>query len=385
MWQEGGRAVPGSTVSVIVPTYNRAELIDQTLQSLLRQTRPPDEILVVDDGSTDSTQTVVAQFGPRVGYVHRANGGKPAALNTGLAKVTGTYTWILDDDDIALPDAVERYTRALDLEPTAGYSFGTYLATRPMPSGRTEMGEVVCESTVPPFENTTPLIALMEGNYLGGARLFVRTECYRVLGGYDERYKRSEDYEMPIRLARRWNGVRASGGATYLYRQHEGLRGHAEDRFTMSENDARFREYDGMLFRELLRDMKLPEFVGKESITESLIRQAYLQRLSLAVIHRVAEYIPLQLRQLAEDCDGTPFNTQERAVLERLVKVVPGLWTPREVGLTRQVQAWVRYPAGKRLRFELARVAVQNRLSPGHSMRARAGTAARAASMFLPR
>ena len=89
------------SVSVIMPTFNRAGLIAESLRSLFEQTYPISEILVVDDGSTDNTSEVVAEFADRVRYVKRENGGKNAAINTGLTKVSGDLVWIMDDDDLA--------------------------------------------------------------------------------------------------------------------------------------------------------------------------------------------------------------------------------------------------------------------------------------------
>jgi glycosyltransferase involved in cell wall biosynthesis len=95
-------------VSVILPTFNRCGLIASSLDSLLNQSYPIAEILVVDDGSTDDTEAVVAAFGDKVRYIRRENGGKNAAINTGLRHVTGELIWIMDDDDLAPADALER-------------------------------------------------------------------------------------------------------------------------------------------------------------------------------------------------------------------------------------------------------------------------------------
>jgi hypothetical protein len=76
-------------ISVIVPTFNRASYIEQCLDSLLAQTVPALEILVVDDGSQDDTAQRVARYGSRVTYIHKPNGGKPSAVNLGLQRARG--------------------------------------------------------------------------------------------------------------------------------------------------------------------------------------------------------------------------------------------------------------------------------------------------------
>ena len=102
------------TLSVIIPAFNRAGLIGETLRSLLTQTLPADEIIVVDDGSTDDTAEVVGSFGPPVKVVRRPNGGPAAARNTGLAAAIGEYVHFFDSDDLAASNKQEVQVRALE-------------------------------------------------------------------------------------------------------------------------------------------------------------------------------------------------------------------------------------------------------------------------------
>jgi glycosyltransferase involved in cell wall biosynthesis len=90
--------------SVIIPTYNRAAFIADTLRSVLAQEFPAFEVLVVDDGSTDNTQTVVASVtDARIQYLPKANGERGAARNYGFARARGEYVIFLDSDDVLLP------------------------------------------------------------------------------------------------------------------------------------------------------------------------------------------------------------------------------------------------------------------------------------------
>jgi glycosyltransferase involved in cell wall biosynthesis len=88
-----------ASVSAIIPAYNSAGFIGDTIQSVLAQTRPVDEIIVVDDGSSDNTAEVVASY-PRVRVIRRANGGPGGARNTGIAAASGEWIALLDHDDI---------------------------------------------------------------------------------------------------------------------------------------------------------------------------------------------------------------------------------------------------------------------------------------------
>lgn len=99
---------PMAGVSVVVPSYNRADLIGETLTAILGQTRPPDEVIVVDDGSTDATATVLAGFAGRVRVLPQANSGDMVARNHGLRAASGRLVAFCDSDDVWEPDFLAR-------------------------------------------------------------------------------------------------------------------------------------------------------------------------------------------------------------------------------------------------------------------------------------
>lgn len=104
-------------VSVIIPTYNRANLISQAIESVLQQTFSDFEIIVVDDGSTDDTEAAVKAYGDRVRYVWTPNGGTGHARNVGMQHARGMYFTFLDSDDLLYPYALELQTRLLERFP----------------------------------------------------------------------------------------------------------------------------------------------------------------------------------------------------------------------------------------------------------------------------
>lgn len=95
-------------VSVIIPTYNRAHVIGRALDSVLQQSYEPIEIIVVDDGSTDNTQSVLVPYADRITYIHQENGGAAKARNTGIKACTGDFINFLDSDDKFLPDKLAK-------------------------------------------------------------------------------------------------------------------------------------------------------------------------------------------------------------------------------------------------------------------------------------
>ncbi len=106
-----------STVSVIIPTYNRAKVICRAVESALGQTYPAVEIVVVDDGSTDNTLEMLKKYGERIRLICQPNGGAGAARNAGLRVATGDYVDFLDSDDYFLPTKLEEQVAYLDENP----------------------------------------------------------------------------------------------------------------------------------------------------------------------------------------------------------------------------------------------------------------------------
>jgi glycosyltransferase involved in cell wall biosynthesis len=100
-------------ISVIVPTYNRGHLVGEAIGSILAQTRPADEIVVVDDGSPDDTQDRLAAFGERIVAIRQENAGAAAARNAGLRRASGDWITFLDDDDVWHPDRLAVLARDL--------------------------------------------------------------------------------------------------------------------------------------------------------------------------------------------------------------------------------------------------------------------------------
>lgn len=112
------------TVSVIIPTYNRAALIGAAIESVLAQTRRPEEILVIDDGSTDQTTAVLERFGAPVRVIRQINGGRSAARNVGLRNAKSDAVMFLDSDDLLTPRAVELCAAALEAHSDVDVVYG---------------------------------------------------------------------------------------------------------------------------------------------------------------------------------------------------------------------------------------------------------------------
>lgn len=203
-------------VSVIIPTYNRARLIPEAIESVLAQSFRDFEIIVVDDGSTDNTAQVVS--GLPVKYLRQENQGAPAARNKGLKVAQGEYLTFLDSDDILMEDALGKRVEVLDRHPEVGFSYGrAYLMdekghifgmTRSrsrhsyVREGREEIGELIF------------------GNHIPCPTVMVRRSCLEEVGAFNADLRTSsEDFELWVRLAKRY-GVAYIAQPLAKYRVH---------------------------------------------------------------------------------------------------------------------------------------------------------------------
>ena len=119
------------TVSVVIPAYNVEKYIGRAIDSVLAQTRRPDEIIIVDDGSTDSTAEVIKSYGSKVRFIRQENGGASVARNTGIEAATGQWIAFLDADDEWLPEKLQLQIEHLMRNPDLVWSATNY-EIRPM-------------------------------------------------------------------------------------------------------------------------------------------------------------------------------------------------------------------------------------------------------------
>lgn len=107
--------VNSPSISVIIPVYNRENLVTSCIESILKQTYEHREIIVVDDGSTDNTLNVVKQYQNDIKIIHIKNGGSPAARNAGLKHASGDYIAYIDSDDTWRPDKLSIFMNCIAL------------------------------------------------------------------------------------------------------------------------------------------------------------------------------------------------------------------------------------------------------------------------------
>jgi glycosyltransferase involved in cell wall biosynthesis len=306
-------------ISVLVPTFNRANFLAECLESLLNQSFPASQIIVVNDGSEDHTLSVIKPYLDKIEYYETNQLGKPSALNFGLKKVSGDYLWIFDDDDVALPNALLRFVEPLEKNREYDFSFSTYFYTTSRADNH-KIGKVKRIQKIPDLIGQGPLIPLLEWNYLGGAALFARTSIYNYVGNFDTELYRSQDYEMAIRIVRKFKGIQIDGGPTFHYRQHNDLRGYKEERFKEHEKFKYWLKYDQIFFRKIYKELPLADYLPPGSYLEEKRRQALLQRLSILRSKMLFPEAINDLRLLAQIDDCSHFSQEEKAIV---LKILP--------------------------------------------------------------
>ena len=251
-----------SKVAVIIPTFNRGHLIAETISSLLSQTRRPDVIQVFDDGSTDNTVQVLSEFGSEIEVVSKENEGKAATLNRALRTISADYIWICDDDDILEPEACRLLSAQLDetteLMFAAGRHMDFVLAADGVQKQIRQPGywRPSCPDEIFPD--------LLEGCHIFQPGLMVRKDAYDEIGPFNEGLVRSQDYEMILRLARRFPGVVLSD-LVFLHREHDGQRGSANAQFSASQNSEKWARYNRVFFEPLLDQLDDDQFFSAET------------------------------------------------------------------------------------------------------------------------
>jgi len=208
-------ATQPSTISVVIPAKNRAELLSQTLRSIHEQTVPPDTVLVADDGSTDATADVARRAGAVWIPNPRGDWGPARARNAALERVDTELVAFVDSDDLLLPRALEELRDRLEEEPAAPFAYGKALSAR-----RTAFGwEVESLIGAEAAELEHPVRALFIRNSVPSSGALARTDVVRAVGGYDEHLTWSEDHHLWIRLALRGAPVYADE-LVCIHRRH---------------------------------------------------------------------------------------------------------------------------------------------------------------------
>lgn len=301
-------------VSVIIPTYNRAQFIAEAIQSVLDQTFTNFEIIVVDDGSTDNTRDVVGGFKDhRIKYIYQENQWAAIARNNGIKASEGEYLTFLDSDDILMENALLKGTQVLDEHPEVAFSYGQdYIMD--------EKGKLLSldnkghrHSWVRDGKEQIREF-LINGHHIGVCATMVRRSCLLEVGLWDPTYRHgSVDFDFLVRLAKRY-------AVAYISEPLGKVRIHPES---------------------ITRTRELSEYADAQSrIFESIFNDPEIGHLFSNL--RPMAYSRLYLRFAAIACKIGTIKTS-RSYLFKALKTHPtgflkGLWLPWIIQL---LKTWV--------------------------------------------
>lgn len=298
-------------VSVIVPAFNASEYIGETIDSILSQSYPNLEVIVVDDGSTDDTKDRLSAFGNRIAYHYQNNSGVSAARNAGILRSRGELVTCIDADDIMNPGKVSAQVDFIDRNSDVPIVFTDYLNF----SGKEfcekshfktceRLMEVLSRSREDHVLTSEEALSIMaEENFtnLGSAPLFRRDALSKV-GLYDNFLSQGEDFEFHYRFAKRYPiGVIDT---IMLYR-----RLHADN---ATKRLGRLYQRAGMSRQKILlyeEDQKLREKI-KRWLNELYLALGYDE-----VDHNKMKSLLLSLYSLKYGCDHRFFKNICRLVL----------------------------------------------------------------------
>ena len=194
--------ISDTLVSVVIPTYNRADDVCKAVDSVLAQSHTAIEIIVVDDGSTDNTQSVLSAYGPRIRVVTQKNSGPAIARNRGISVARGDIIAFLDSDDYWLPT---KLARQVELLQNAGPSVvccicnATVLYRDGTKSSTFQIADIIPECSAGLWLN--PAEILSSRFVLFNQVAAIRRSVLERVGYFDESLRFYEDYELPLRLS----------------------------------------------------------------------------------------------------------------------------------------------------------------------------------------
>ena len=202
-------------VSVIIPTYNSARYLGEAIDSVLAQTFRDFEVLVIDDGSSDETETMMRRYGPPVRYIRQKNSGVAVARNRGILEGRGRYVAFLDADDTWLAHKLEKQIEALDGASGAGFCYSAFTVVdsdlKPVSVSRSKRQASALEDL------------LLRGNVVGSVcTVLCERALIEMLGGFDPALSQCADWDMWVRIAAHTEFIYVDEPLV-TYRHHGGM------------------------------------------------------------------------------------------------------------------------------------------------------------------
>lgn len=308
--------MPPLSVTAIIPTYNRASYIGECIDSILVQSHPVDEIIIINDGSTDNTLEVLKHYNdPRIKIFTQDNRGKSAALNFAIAQSTKDLIWICDDDDYACPSGLQALITAFQKNEDADMTFGKMLFFYDRDKNQSKL-----DLNYPlRSEEPSAKINFLERMVTNQFAMLIKRSVYMKVGPFREDLIRAQDIEMALRITRHFKAISVPE-YIFCYRIHSGSRGSAADNFNSKENAKKWRQYAEMFYREIRQTYDLSEFCPSFALKweKPLAQRAQLLERALVFANQSMWADALEDLEAATQAD-TRAVTQEEIKIARSV------------------------------------------------------------------
>ncbi len=295
-------------VSVLMPTYNQAGFLSESVESVIAQTYPHWELVVVDDGSTDDTPRILADFAardPRVKPSRQPNGGVARALNAGLERATGDYVCWLSSDDLWASGKLERQLAVFARDPDLALVYSEYEIID-------EHGQFLRNIPGVQFHGDEALVQLIRQNHINGCSVMIPRGVFKEVGPFDPDCKYAQDYDMWLRIVA-GRRIRLAPGSLVKMRVHA----------SQMSQDNRNEDDAVRVLRKNLPGWTPEVLTGDEALSPSR-RAMALVRLALALRTRPGQELADEARRIFSEALETAPPSQVEAIRSSWVRALAG-------------------------------------------------------------
>lgn len=302
-------------ISFLMPTFNRAHLIEESILSVTSQMSPEDELILVDDGSDDDTPAVLKRVAGDHRIIRQDNSGKAVALNRGLAEAQGEYIWICDDDDVLRDGCVKRMVAEIG-KPRTDMVFARYTRFTEVDGEKEDMGT----GYWPDLSSGSVARHVLEDSFVMQNATLAKRSAYETVGSFDETLLRSLDYDMAVRLATQVR-CRYVDIIAFDQRKHDGARGPASIRHEAGSSESVWLDFDRKIFERQRKVIPLSFYQSMFAHPDPRLRKraALLQRACVLARHDLWSDAVVDFRAASALAPTVALGLIERDICRRSV------------------------------------------------------------------
>jgi len=295
-------------ISVIIPAYNAESTIKRAIDSILAQSRPADEIIVIDDGSTDNTAELVRKYGDLIRYFYQKNTGLSGAMNYGIEKARGDWIGFMDADDEWLPELVQSHIKLIDKNPDVKWTYCRHEEIMKNGHPHVQIPQAV-EEALKREGFLSYFYGAMAGFYFGKCGFLIRRSVFDDLGNFDSAMPNGMDRDMWRRIALRYPRVAVCGEVRWRY--------YRDNASSLSQKGAGSRDPQ---LKSLCRNMRCAIELGPEVVKEYRPYARMMVMDDLILEAGAGRFIS---SETIEDAKSLfPLTVRERILL-RILKLLP--------------------------------------------------------------